>query len=153
MVTTYSGIVPLSGTLFEISASGIFPIISFDSQFDSVDETQLEGNFHSEFFVVGHEYFFTGGSGVPVIFDITNSVDEVQLEGNPRSEVVFINTRFDLSFAPFTTSTGIVVVNFAIDGNMTYVVVPRINSRIFPTDVANATLFPGDAPRGSTPNS
>lgn len=152
MVTTYSGIVPISGSLFEVTTTGVFPLVYFDSQFDTIDQVEQEANFRTEMYVLSADAFFPAGSGTAIFFDVRNSVDGVQPEANTLTEVTFINSRFDYSFAPLMTSTGISVVTFAFDGNFTYVVPSRINSRIFPTDVANATLWPGDRPRGSSLN-
>lgn len=193
MMVTYSGIVPISGSIFETTTTGIFPTLSFDTGFDSVDEVDKEGNFRTEisiltpdiFFagvsgsmvpvifdtiggtvdeverennfrteitVLSPDIFFSGGIFEPVIFDTRNSVDQVEKEANSRTEITFINSKFDFSFAPLTTATGITVVNFGFNTVGGFVTIPRTNRRIFPVPVEDATLFPGDRPRGSPLN-
>lgn len=152
MVTTYSGLVPITGSLFEVTTTGIFPVVYFDSYTDAVDQVQQEANFRTEMLVINPDMFFPGGSGVVFSFESSAAVDSIQQEANFRTEVTFVNSRFDYSYAPLMTSTGIAVITFGFDAGLSYAVPSRINNRLFPTKVADATLWPGDRPRGSSLN-
>ena len=152
VVTTYSGIIViLDGPT--VTATGLFPIVSFDYATDTVDSVEKEGNFHSELTVVLPSAFFSGGIAETINFDAhTGAFDQVEKEGNFRREVTFINPRFDLSFPPLTGASGITVVDFGFNIVGGYIPVPRTNQRFFPVAVEISTLFPGDKPRGQPLN-
>lgn len=154
MVTTYSGIVVITG-IEDFSVTSSFPIISFDSATDRQDGIGYSGrNFHSEIDLFTTDVFFTGGMMAAITFDsATSRLDSVPYSGkNVHSEISVINPIRDYRYTVPTAASGIIVVDYGFDINFGYIAIPRINARLYPTPVSTATLFPGDKPRGQPLN-
>ena len=150
-MTTFSGTVPIS-ELSDFDTGSSYPRVSFEPTIEVV-ELGVQPNVTTEATFIETSAYFSGGVSEVVIFDtVTDVVADVIPVPNVHTEVTIINPATDFTFAKHQSGNQAVVINFGFGSNFTYVPVPRVNARIFPTTVELSTLFPGDVPRGSSLN-